>query len=131
MKIKVDQPLKTLEGMSGEAEGEDGGLRDKSCPRCSGTGNLRPGDPEFDTASNKAVTLRRLSVNALLTGEENLSGEQKLERGELAKKIFMAPKDSELDLESKEIQLIKKQIGKCYNSLVVMQAWPLLEGKSE
>ena len=132
MKIKVDQTLKTMEGLSGIEEGEAGILHDRSCPRCGGSGNLRPGDPQYDTAENKTVTLRRLAVNSLLSSVDaaELTGEQKLERGELAKKIFMAKEGEEVDLESKEIQLVKKQIGKHYNSLVVMQAWPMLEGKA-
>lgn len=126
--LKVDTQLRTLDGLR-DPKDTEGALHDKACPRCLGTGTISPSDPDYTDAANKPVTMRRLIVNSLLTSvDTKLSGEEKLKRGVLAQKVHLLPAGGVIKLESGEIQLIKKQIGDTYNTLVVMQAWPILEG---
>ena len=80
------------------------------------------------TDKQQSLTLRIATVNALLAqfaDEVSLSGEEKMVRFELALKI-----NSELDpvtITAEEIALIKKLIAKAYATLIVGQAWKLLE----
>ena len=76
--------------------------------------------------------MRTIFVNALLADykdEQNVSGEQKLERYELALRINAY---DEVELKVEEAALLKKLVAKAYTPLVVGQAWKLIEtaGKS-
>jgi hypothetical protein len=89
------------------------------------------GSPVTDD-KGKAIelTVRSVSVNALMTpqqDEPNLTGEEKLRRAELARRILT--KDT-APLTAEDTALIKKLINKTYPSpLVVEQAWRALEAK--
>jgi len=79
---------------------------------------------------NEPATVRGVAIEALFAtfkDEENLSGEEKLKRWELASKIKINPDPVELKVE--EIALLKKLIGKAYGALIVGQAWKVLEGE--
>ena len=85
---------------------------------------------EIPSQNGKPATLGGVSVDALLAtfqDEQNLSGEEKLKRWELAVKIKNGVDPVELSVE--EIALIKKLIGKAYGPLISGQAWQMLEGK--
>ena len=74
-------------------------------------------------------TVRGVAIEALLAiykDEENLSGEEKMKRWELASKIKADPDPVELAVE--EVALLKKLIGKAYGAMIVGQAWKVLEG---
>ena len=76
------------------------------------------------------VILRDVATNALLAvfqDEQNLSGEEKLKRWELAVKIRRAVDPCEISVE--EVSLVKKLIGKAYAPVISGQAWHMLEGK--
>lgn len=76
------------------------------------------------------ATLCGVAVNALLAvfqDEQNLTGEEKLKRWELAVKVKNLPDPAELSAD--EVVLIKKLIGKAYAPIIVGQAWQMLEGK--
>jgi hypothetical protein len=85
---------------------------------------------EVAGANGKPGTLRGITIDALLAvfqDEQNLSGEEKLKRWELAVKVKTTPDPVELAAE--EISLIKKLIGKAYSALIVGQSFHFLEGK--
>lgn len=78
----------------------------------------------------KTSTLKEVVIEALLAvfeDEKNLTGDEKLKRWELAKRVKSASGVLELSVE--EVALIKKLIGKGYGVLVVGQAFSMLEGK--
>ena len=75
------------------------------------------------------ATVRGVAIEALFAqfkDEENLSGEEKLKRWELASKIKADP--DPVDLTVEEVALLKKLIGKAYGAIIVGQAWKVLEG---
>ena len=83
------------------------------------------------TTEKEAVnaTLGRMMIESLLAtfrDEENLSGDEKLKRWQLAIKIKNA--DVMVELTVEEVALVKKLIGKAYSTLIVGQVWELLEG---
>jgi hypothetical protein len=68
----------------------------------------------------------RTALYAALPDEQQLSGEEKDRRGELARSIRAATAgDFKLKLE--DLALIKKLIGKAYGPLIVNGAWRLLD----
>ncbi|MFA6358683.1 MAG: hypothetical protein WCY09_08530 [Candidatus Omnitrophota bacterium] len=87
------------------------------------------GEVILDQKSEPA-TVRGVAIEALFAtfkDEENLSGEEKLKRWELASKIKASSDPVELAVE--EVALLKKLIGKAYGALIVGQAWKVLEGE--
>lgn len=72
--------------------------------------------------------LRKVLVEALLLNynDETPSGEDKVTRYELAVKIQAA--DGELEVKAEEVALMKKLVGKAYATIIVGQAWKMLEG---
>ena len=85
---------------------------------------------EIKTDKKQVLTLKITTVNALLatfSDEANLSGEDKLKRFELAQ-VVNASTDP-VDLIAEDVALIKKLIAKAYATLIVGQAWKMLEGQ--
>ena len=80
-------------------------------------------------AKRKVMTTGRAAVNALLAAVrgEVISGEEKLNRYELAKSIYEA-KGSEIEVTAEQIVLIKKCINMVYGPLVYGQCCHMLEG---
>ncbi len=112
MKVKINEVIKTLAGKPIIIDGTE--KKDDKGKVIEGTG-----DP---------ITLKFLCTNALekvYNSENSLSGQEKYERGVLAKRIYAA--DNSIDLKSEEITLLKKLIGMAYSSLVIEQAWNMLE----
>lgn len=73
-----------------------------------------------------SLTLGRVVANALLaiTEEEaRLSGEEKVKRYELAKRVLSGT----ASLKAEEIAEIKKIVGVHYTPLIVGQAWKMLD----
>jgi len=71
-------------------------------------------------------TLRTATVNALLANsEKEITAEEKVKRFLLASKIQHATEDVSLTIE--EVAEIKKVIGAGYGTLIVGQAFALLE----
>ena len=103
------------------------GLDDKLiCDKIpSGEKNLMGQDILVD---GPPLTLRVVCQNALVAmyqDEQQLSGEDKLKRWELAVKIKKSPEPCELSTE--DVVLVKKLIGKMYIPAISGQAWQLLE----
>ena len=77
------------------------------------------------------TTLAIVAENALLASyqdEQNLSGEDKVKRFVLARKIHENEKNVELTAD--EITLIKKLIAKSYNPLITGESWRILDPAS-
>jgi hypothetical protein len=74
------------------------------------------------------LTLRSVLVNSLMGNykEENISGEEKLNRFILAEKI---QKNDEIELKSEEISKIKKLIAKAFTTLIVGKTYKILENE--
>jgi len=76
------------------------------------------------------ITLAVIAENALLqaySDETNLSGEDKIKRYTLARKI---EDNKKVDLSAEEIALLKKLIAKSYNPLITGQSWHMLDPAS-
>ena len=89
------------------------------------------GQPFTDPDSKVTITLATIAENALLQAypdEQNLSGEEKLKRYTLARKIEDNKQKAELSAE--EIALLKKLIAKLYNPLILGQSWKMLDPAS-
>lgn len=74
-----------------------------------------------------ALKMKTSVVNSLLgffPDEQNLTGEEKVKRYELASKIYAG---GDIDLKPEEIVLIKKLVGKGAPTLVVGQVYKLLD----
>ena len=80
---------------------------------------------EGDT--RRDMLLKDAAVEALMLQlvHENSSGEEKLRRYELARKIYDG---GELDLTPEDVSLIKQRIGAGYSVAVVGSAFTLLNG---
>lgn len=76
------------------------------------------------------LTVRTITIESLMTpypDEQSLSGEEKLKRAELARRLQAGESDK---FASEDIALIKKLVNKRYPSpLVVDQVWRALEKK--
>ena len=98
MLVKVDVPLKTMDGQT---------MKDND-----GQGNA------IDATVKMAI------VNAILSPVERESGIEKVKKYELAKKIYAS---DEVDLNEDEIKTIKDRVGESFSSLVVGQIFELLK----
>ena len=110
------------------------------------------GPPEMEDVDGKQVEkkippfrLRKMCANVLLGSRaeeikcprcntpfekpETLTGQQKLERYELAMRIHKSP--GLVDLGTEDIELLKKRINLFYPSLTCAQAWQVLDPHSE
>jgi len=75
------------------------------------------------------VVLNKVCFRALVStyaDERNVTGEDKYKRGKLAERVYNG---GVVDLEAKEIELIKELVGKAYSPIIVGQAWDMLEGR--
>ena len=103
--IDVDQKFKSIDGQ-----------------------NLMVADPK--SGAEACVALRTILVNSLLDpkAEDAAStGEDKLTRWNLAQSIFNAKKSVELD--DADIKRLKTSVNKCYPTVIVGQAYQMLDGK--
>lgn len=102
MLVKIDVPLKTLDGQV---------MQDND-----GQGNV------ID------ATLKMALVNAVACPDAKDTPAQKIEKGELARKIYLAKE--KVDLTVEEIALCKKRVGEVFpNPIIVLQVTEILEGK--
>lgn len=91
------------------------------------------GEPLKESATGDVVTLRGVMVNALMSPdtERKPTGEEKAKRYRLAMDMLDV---DEIELAAEDISKIKRLINDCYGTLVVGQAFELLEssnGKKE
>lgn len=102
MLVKVDTLLKTLDGQVMKDNDGQGSAVD--------------------------ATLKVALINAVASPEQNDTPAQKIEKGELARKIYLA--DGEIELTAEEVALCKKRVGEVYPSpIIVLQVTEMLEGK--
>jgi hypothetical protein len=86
-----------------------------------------------DTKEVPAVyaTVGKMTIEALMAtykDEENLSGEDKLKRWQLAVRVKNSSATGTIQMTAEEVSLVKKLIGKAYGIMIVGQVWELLEG---
>ena len=88
------------------------------------------GDSLKNPESKAPLTMKQACVGALLGNyrdEQNLSGEEKSKRFELAMDMQMAK--GEFNLKTEDAALLKKLIGKQWSTLVCGQAYRVIEGQ--
>jgi len=102
MLVKIDVPLTTLDGQV---------MKDND-----GEGNIMD------------ATLKVALINAVAAPEQKSTPAEKIERGELARKIYLAKE--EVDLTVEEVALCKKRVGEVFpNPIIVLQVTEMLEGR--
>ncbi len=93
---------------------------------------LRDFDGEaINDTKGKPATVRGACIEALLAvfqDEQNLSGEEKLKRFQLALKVKESQPVADFTVE--ELSLMKKLVGKAYAPLIVGQTYTILESKT-
>lgn len=79
-----------------------------------------------DIQNDKELTLGYICVEALLSLDKStsLDGVEKLKRYDLALSIYKGEKET---LKSEEISLLKDLIGKVYTTMIVGQAFKMLD----
>ena len=97
MLVKVDTPLKTLDGQVMK-----------------------------DNVDGQAVdaTVKNAIVNAVLSPVEREKGVDKVKKYELAKRIF---ESDEVDLNEDDIKTIKERVGEVFPPIIVGQIYELLK----
>lgn len=80
------------------------------------------------TKQDSDLVMSEVCCNALLAEiqGEQATGEEKLKKFLLAKRIHVAT--DQIDVTVEEAALLKRLIGKLYGALVSGQAWQILEG---
>ncbi len=91
---------------------------------------------EMEEKKYPPFTLRKACTNVLVMGERDaqgrpkeMTGKQKVERYELAKKIHNST--GLVDLQAEEITLLKELIGRIYPPITVGQSFEILDPHSE
>ena len=86
---------------------------------------------EMKDDKGASLPLKRYVIDALLTpyqDEQNLPGEDKIKRYELAKAVSQP---GEVEMKVEDVALVKKLTGKLFTPLVIGQIWPLLDPKKD
>lgn len=81
-----------------------------------------------DAGAAIELTLKRVSINALMKEEQGMKADEKIRRNMLAEKIFAA--DEALDLQAEDVTLLKKLIDQGVygqNPRVLAESWRLLD----
>lgn len=76
----------------------------------------------------KPVTVGLVIFRSLLGAyqdEQNLSGEEKFTRGELAMRVKAA--EDVMNLKAEDVVLVKKLVAKMFTTFVVWQMWKILD----
>lgn len=89
------------------------------------------GDTVPDGDKGGVLTLRTIAENALLGTfqDDTATGEEKLKRWKLAQSIHSVEVGT-LNVTSEDVVLIKRLIAKAYATMIVGQAYEMLEGES-
>ena len=87
------------------------------------------GNETLKDGEGNVFTLKGICATVLLGQPQNekATGEEKMKRYDLAKKIWTA--EGEVDLKAEDISLLKKLVGESYLPLIVGQVWAMLEGE--
>lgn len=78
-------------------------------------------------ANGEPITLRRVccqALTAVFPDEQNLEGEAKVKRYELARRIYG---DDAVELPAEDVVMLKRLVAKMYGPLIVGQAWRMLD----
>lgn len=81
---------------------------------------------EMKGNGGKTATGVSAVVDGLLADDRQLSGTDKLKRFSLAEKIYKAG-DSEVELNTEELNLIKEAVGTVFSAIVVGQIFRIIE----
>jgi len=75
---------------------------------------------------NKVMTLKDVSIQAILTPGKDERPEQKYKNYEIFRKLS---EGGEIDLSVEDISYLKRKIGELFPPLIMGQAWDILEKK--
>ncbi len=78
-----------------------------------------------DAGQSVPATVKTALVNAVLAPEQNEKGTQKVQKYELAKRIYKA--EQEVEVTAEEVVLIKRRIEELYPPIIVGQLEELLK----
>lgn len=84
------------------------------------------------SGTGTGITLGTVCARALsgiFKDEENLQAEKKLQRGQLALKIFVIQEP--IGLKAEEVALIKRLVARMYNPIIIARAFPMLDPGEE
>jgi hypothetical protein len=125
MKIKLTKDFLNLEGKVMNDE--------KECCILKPDGSLAQANGAYitqivPTPDNK-LELKKVCINSLLqdSKEDAANPDEKYEKYKLFQKFHTA--NGEIELEAKEVEMVKKYIGKLYSTYIMGQAYDMLEGK--
>ena len=128
MKIdNLDYIFQTLEGdnllETIKVKDEEGNIMDARAVKALDSGNLEVKILQEEIP----VTLKKLCIRALhtLRQDEKIDGNEKERRGALARELYEAKKEIELDRD--DIKLIKELIGKDGSPMIIHQAWKIID----
>jgi hypothetical protein len=117
VKVKTNEEIKTLEGNPIFQNSLDlGGLLDA-------IKEIAP-DIYNKFVLQESVKVKGLFVQALTAFKDGEDGMKKFEKGELARKIYNA---DEIDLDEKQIAILKECIGIQFSPLIVETLWNKLK----
>ena len=128
MKIEnLDYVFKTLDGdkilENIKVKDKDGKIINAQAVKALDNGNLEVKILQKEIP----VTLKRLCTRALhgFRQDEKIDGNEKERKGALARELFEAKNEIELDRD--DVKLLKELIGKDGSSLIVEQAWKIID----
>lgn len=126
MEIKLNQEFKDKDGKVMNAEKECCILKPDGSLAKTSDGNYVI---KIIPTPDEKVILKRICINALISEytDEVITPDEKYEKYLLFQKFHEAK--NKIELETDEIVLVKKWIGKGFGTLMMGQAWNMLEGK--
>lgn len=96
MKLNVNAPIKNLQGM-----------------------------PMVDSGSKQPISFKMVAVEALLQDDRDATGQQKLERFQLASRMHDC-KDDAFEITPEDAAMVKDLTARMYGPLISGQVWLLL-----
>ena len=91
--------------------------------------NISNGE-KIETSKDKFMSLGEVLINAALAdSEEKLSGDEKVKKYKLAKKISEAQESGSVSLQAEDVALLKKEVARIYPPIIVGQSYDFLEGE--
>ena len=75
---------------------------------------------------NKTMTLKDVSIQAILTPGKDEKPEQKYKNYEIFRELS---EGGEVDLSVEDVSYLKRKIGELFPPLIMGQAWDMLENK--
>lgn len=79
---------------------------------------------DAECKQRQPVTLGMITLRALAQPEQGLAADESLKRGQLGLRAYKA---ESIELTAEDLSVIKRQIAKIYNPLIVARTFPILD----